>query len=98
MDRVLHGERIAADRGKAVFEAALETLPDGAMIRDLAGSQTYLVAGQRLFPWTFAGYGPQQSRAGHTRVAVLTPATIVAVLSAGYRPILHPTAGIGLSD
>lgn len=92
MDLVLHRDRLAPARGKAVFEADIATLPDGACIRLDADGPPYLIAAKKLFPWSFSGYGPPRQRSHSGLVHVLTPASIVAVLSAGYRPMLHPSA------
>jgi hypothetical protein len=82
MDLVLHGERLDG-RLKRVWEAPLETLPDGAMIdRD---GRPFAVRGEAIAPWNFSGYGaPQPRQKGFARV--LTPPSIVRALAAGYRP------------
>ena len=64
-------------------------LPAGAMV-DVAG-QAHLVVDGGLRRWSAGGYGGLQPSPVEP-VAVLTPASIVAVLRAGYRPLLHPTA------
>lgn len=92
MDRVLHQERLGPDRRKRQFKARIGSLPDGVFLRLPSDDACYLVAGKRLLPWTFAGYGPPRQPPPTGDVHVLTPASIVAVLSAGYRPMLHPTA------
>jgi hypothetical protein len=51
-----------------------------------------LVAGQTLRPWSLDGYGPAVSVSPDTSLTLLTPPSIVAVLAAGYRPFIHPTA------
>jgi hypothetical protein len=96
MDLALHGERVSERGRKVTFRARLGTLPDGTMVRGLEGTaeQPYLVEGQRVLAWSPAGYGSPQPAPRRRDVEVLTPRSIVAVLSAGYRPMLHPTAAV----
>lgn len=97
MDETLHAERIAGVRGKRTFRARCADLPDGTFIR-CAGPRgeavSALVAAPHLLVWHPSGYGPRMSvAAAGAEVEVLTPRSIVAVLAAGYRPMLHPSAG-----
>jgi len=92
MDRALHGERLSSDKRKASFASALATLPDGTFVRLGGEPDCYLVAGKALLPWSLEGYGAARQRPANGEVQVLTPRSIVAVLSAGYRPMLHPSA------
>jgi hypothetical protein len=89
MDRVLHASRLARDASGATHHADAETLPSGAMIVTPAGPA--LIAGDALWPFTPAGYGPPVPRLGG-KVGVLTPAPVAALLRAGYAPALHPSA------
>jgi len=93
MDRALHQERLAPDRGKRHFEAGADSLPDGVFLQLAAEQTLYLLARKQLLPWSFAGYGPVRALPARQNVHVLTPRSIVAVLSSGYRPMLHPSAG-----
>ncbi len=97
MDLVLHRERVGQQGQKVTFMAQLGSLPVGACFRlpkDACG-QSYLVADNCLFAWSSAGYAQVASLAPRRTVEVLTPRSIVAVLSAGYRPMLHPSAREG---
>ena len=71
-------------------------IPSGAFVRyaqDGVHARPYLIAGNQLLAWEPAGYTTLVSPSAITEeVEVLTPASIVAVLSAGYRPMLHPSA------
>jgi hypothetical protein len=58
------------------------------MIR--AASGVGLLIGGRLRPWSLTGYGAGMGVSGP--VEVLTPPAIIAAISAGYQPMLHPTA------
>ncbi len=93
MDLRLHHDRLD-DRGPGVHrrhEAELSGLPDGAMV-ELAG-RPLLVRGGELLAWTPGGYAGRRPRAAIGAVRVITPRSTVAALAAGYRPVLHPTAG-----
>ena len=94
MDVALHAERVGAQGRKITYRAQLAALPDGTFVRLLDGNtaQPYLVDSNRLLPWSPAGYGPPLPAPKRREAEVLTPRSIVAVLSAGYRPMLHPSA------
>jgi len=91
MDVRLHADRLAAPGIRRSYEAALADLPDGAMV-ELDG-RAWLVLGSRLLAWSHGGYREQRARPRRARVTVLTPRATVAVLAAGYQPVLHPTSG-----
>jgi hypothetical protein len=91
MDIQLHAERVHRRRTKLTRPAALGDLPDGAMVSH--DGKPALVAGHTLRPWSFDGYGQARALSDDTSVTLLTPPSIVAVLAAGYRPFIHPTAG-----
>jgi hypothetical protein len=82
MDVRLDVER--RDPGRLKRRVALEGLPDGAMV--VWREAPYLVAGGRLWPWSFGAYGEPQARPLLGDVAVLTPPLILAALRAGYQP------------
>jgi hypothetical protein len=100
MDAVLHAERVDGRRGKRTFRARRAELPDGTFIRGVrrepthgGDRQAYLVAAGGLLAWHPSGYSARVAPAAlGADVEVLTPPSIVAVLSAGYRPMLHPSA------
>ena len=94
MDLALHAERAGAKGQKVTFRAQLASLPGGTFVRlaDDASGPCYLVDEDRLLPWTPAGYGEPLVLPRRREADVLTPRSIVAVLSAGYRPMLHPSA------
>jgi hypothetical protein len=101
MDETLHAERVDRDRKKVTFLARRANIPSGAFVRyaqDGAQARAYLVVGDQLLAWEPAGYTALVSPTSIAeQVEVLTPASIVAVLSAGYRPMLHPSAAAMLS-
>jgi len=92
LDRVLHDERVGPDRRQRVHALAWAGLPDGAFAA--VDDRPHLVLGDRLVPWRpgAEGYGPPIARPRSGRAIVLTPPSTVAVLAAGYRPVVHPSA------
>ena len=94
MDLALHAERVGPQGRKNTYRAQLAGLPDGVFVRLDGDGQgvPYLVDKGQLLGWTSAGYRSALPRPRRRDVEVLTPRSIVAVLSAGYRPMLHPSA------
>jgi hypothetical protein len=93
MDTVLQAQRLDG-RAKRRHRAALDDLPDGAMIARLERPDRPLaVRGKTLLPWTPSGYASPGPRPRGIAVDLLTPPAIVAALTAGYRPQWHPSAG-----
>jgi hypothetical protein len=93
MDKALHRERTDRSRRKRTYPAPAAALPDGVMIR--AGGGPGLLIGARVRPWSFRGYGAPAPAGPAGRVEVLTPPSIVAAITAGYRPLVHPSALAG---
>jgi hypothetical protein len=56
----------------------------------------HLLAGGRLWPWSFADYGAPQPFSADAAAAAITPAAILAALKGGYRPRPEGTP-LGLS-
>src|SRR5262249_19073974 len=90
MDEVLHGERLSG-RAKRLHRGAIAALPDGAFIA--LDGEPFAVRGEALLHWTPQGYDARTTRPRGPAVDVLTPPTILAVLSAGYAPRWHLSAG-----
>ncbi len=94
IDDHLHAERVAPDRSKRIWTAALDELPDGVFVTVPArGDQAYLVRGKRLLAWSPAGYRVRRPRPAGETVRVLTPPSTVAAIRAGYVPEVHSSAG-----
>ena len=93
MDTALHRERTDRSRRKLSYLAPADELPDGVMIR-IAG-EPGLLAGGRMRPWSFRGYGAPAPADPAGLVEVLTPPSIVAAIAAGYRPLVHPSGLAG---
>ena len=88
MDAVLHAERLDG-RVKRRRGRAIDTLPDGAMIEFDDG--VYAVRGQYLLRWSPSGYDKKRARPHALQVDVLTPSSMLAVLTNGYAPLWHPS-------
>ena len=90
MDAILHSERLNDAQQKAVFQAQIQDLPTGAMVRWRDGA--YLVIGGRLFRWAPEGYKAAIDVDPSMMVDVLTPPSILDVFRAGYDADVHETA------
>ena len=89
MDAVLHKERL--DRGRKRLHALpmpVAQLPDGAMVA--RGEESFLILQGRGLRWSMAGY--RRANATLDDALLLTPPSALRTLSAGYRPVLHPSA------
>jgi hypothetical protein len=89
MDAQLHLERL--DRGRKrlhALPAPLAELPDGAMVQQ--GEESFLVMRGRALLWSLAGYA--RAKREPESPMLLTPPSTLCALSAGYQPLLHPTA------
>jgi hypothetical protein len=89
MDEVLHRERLDGHE-KRVHRAAIDTLPDGAMLS--MDGEAFALRGDRMLRWAPAGYAAPRSRPRGLDVDVLTPPSILAVLARGYAPLWHASA------
>jgi hypothetical protein len=88
MDLVLQSERLDG-RAKRTHQRAFADLPDGAFVA--LSDAAYAVRGSHLVRWSESGYIDRIARPRGT-ATMLTPPSIVDVLSAGYQPQWHPTA------
>jgi hypothetical protein len=89
IDRVLHAERRVRPFLKRTHIAHIDAQPDGTCV--LLDGRAWLVLGSAVWAWSADRYVERASRPTATDVTVLTPASIVAVLRAGYQPCLHPS-------
>lgn len=90
IDAVLHRERL--DRRKKrlhPLDGPIKALPDGAMMK--AANESYLVVQGRALRWSFTGY--RLADVQLVDAQLLTPPSTVRALRAGYRPVLHASAG-----
>jgi hypothetical protein len=89
MDEILHAERLDG-KAKRLHRRELETVPNGAMIA--IDGEAFAVRDKRLLRWTPQGYAGSRSRPRGIEVDVLTPPSILAVLTAGYGPQWHSSS------
>ena len=94
IDAQLHSERVDPEtRAQLRHRAALENLPDGTfVVRD---NEPCLVRGAELLRWTPAGYVARIERPARGEAVVLTPPSLVALLRAGWQPLVplvHPSS------
>ena len=96
IDLQLHAERLDPQTKKRrLHEVSATALPDGAFI--LHDGRPHLVWGARLLAWSPGGYeaGPRRPRG---TAALITPPSLLALLAAGWDPLvplLHPSAAAG---
>jgi SAM-dependent methyltransferase len=94
IDAQLHAERVDPEsRAQRRYDASLDDLPDGAFV--LRDGTPWLVHGHALLRWTPSGYGARVPRPAGERSDLITPPSLLAVLRAGWRPVvplLHPSA------
>ncbi|MDH7785468.1 hypothetical protein QBD01_001486 [Ochrobactrum sp. 19YEA23] len=94
VDKRLHKERLASGgRPQAVALSQLASLPDGTMISDT--SSIYALRAGMTLEWSFGGYTAPSSfgRLTGRPLQLVTPATTIAVLQQGFKPVWHPSAG-----
>ena len=89
MDAVLHHQRLASGKTLHPLPVRIEKLPDGAMVQD--GDESFLIAGGRALKWSPAGYTKAERTLSGAKL--LTPPSTVRAFAAGFRPVLHPSAG-----
>jgi hypothetical protein len=88
MDVVLHGERLERGRKRLhPLPMPVKKLPDGAMVQH--GEDSFLVLQGRALRWSMAGYTKVDGTIEDT--LLLTPPSTLRAMSAGYRPVLHPS-------
>ena len=88
MDKVIHAERLDG-KAKRLHRVPFGELPDGAFVS--IDGEPYAVRGKSLLHWTPKRYDRSIGRRRGT-ADVLTPPSIVQVLSRGYQPRWHPSA------
>ena len=96
LDERLHRERAVPRRfEQRMWVSRLSNLPDGAFVKLAGDDHFYLLWRERLHCWDMSGYAssaPISTTMKDDTVAVLTPPTAVLALSAGFVPVVHPTA------
>jgi hypothetical protein len=89
IDAVLHAERLDR-RTKRLHPLPMPVseLPDGAMVQ--AGEESFVITDGRPLRWSFGGYREVDTPLADARL--ITPPSIVRLLMAGYKPVLHESA------
>jgi hypothetical protein len=94
IDAQLHHERLEpGTQARRQHAARFDELPDGAYV--LLDGKACVVAGDALLRWTPARYRRHRRRPAGGVAVLLTPPSLVAVLRAGWTPVvpfLHPSA------
>jgi hypothetical protein len=89
IDAVLHRERLSGGKKRLhALTMPSEQLPDGVMVQ--RGTESFLIVRGRALLWSPAGYRKAQNASQDAML--LTPPSTLRALSAGYRPVLHPSA------
>jgi hypothetical protein len=89
IDAVLHRERLdGRNKRLHALPMPLDKLPDGAMVQ--LGAESFLLVQGRTLQWSLAGY--REAQGGIEEALLLTPPSTLRAFSAGYRPVLHPSA------
>lgn len=98
IDARLHRERLASGGGPArerIDRKAFAALPEAVMV--FQGDAAFAKKDGVLRAWTFGGWGGALSfdELPPHDLRLLTPATSVAILRCGYRPVWHPSIDRG---
>ncbi len=92
IDKLLHAERVDAQRNKRTWSARLGDLPDGCLVVLPGTRDPWLVWDGLVHTWTAGGYASRRLMPPDTALEVLTPPSVVKTLARGYRPVVHPSA------
>ncbi len=84
IDKILHQERVTANKIKVTYQEKLIDLPDGTFV--LYQDQSYLLKQNQLHLWTPAGYEKSIALPDLEMVNVLTPKSFVNMFKGGYLP------------
>ena len=99
VDAILHQERTDTTIQSRRFCNSVGDLPDGTFVTD-DEHNAYLVLGKLLLRWRPDGYEGPGNRGINLPLRVLTPASVVRTLGAGYPVSIHRSAlqAIGRSN
>ena len=90
-ERLRRGRGLSRGSDRRLWTAAPRDLPDGATVVGETG-EARLVLGEYTWAFSFDGWVEPRPHTKATAVSVITPATSVAALQHGFRPVLHPSA------
>lgn len=91
IDTTLHHERFATERPVSRYCDSATDLADGVFVTD-DEHNAYMVWRNQLLQWTPSGYQRLVQHAPTFPARVLTPASVVRTLGAGYPVSVHPSA------
>ena len=91
MDAILHQERTVTTIQSRRFCNSVGDLPDGTFVTD-DEHHAYLVLRRLLLQWSPAGYECPRKRDINLPLRVVTPASLVRTLGAGYPVSIHCSA------
>lgn len=87
IDQVLHRERVGTNREKVLFPAVLGAIPDGVFVAfPESPDMACLIWEGKLWQWSPEGYFEKRSYEPGSSVNVITPASTVKAIAAGYKP------------
>jgi hypothetical protein len=87
IDAQLHAERLVGRGGeRRLWGAQLDLLPAGAFV--LRENQPWLVLGSELLQWSPSGYCARIKRPPRTRATVITPRSLLALLSSDWSSLV----------
>ena len=86
IDAVLHGERLNPN----AFCHSIRDVPAGTFLSD-NGTDAYLMRNKQILLWTPAGYVRTEQKINFP-ARILTPASVVRTLAAGYPVAVHSSA------
>ena len=93
IDAALHHERTVGQQQTPCYCDTLRDLPDGTFITD-DEQQAYLTQQGRLFRWSPTGYTSYEPYNLQFPARILTPASLLRTLAAGYPIAIHGTAQV----
>lgn len=88
IDAALHLERTSNETRARRYCDSLESLPDGTFVTDDERA-AFLVFKNQLWEWSPFGYQAPEKRALKLPARIITPASIVRMLAAGYPVGVH---------
>jgi hypothetical protein len=97
LDAILHQERTVTSQQAHRYRNSIENLPDGVFVTD-DEQIAYLVLRNQLLRWSAAGYEHPPVRIIRYPIRVLTPASVVRALAAGYPVNIHSSAFQGIKQ
>ncbi len=96
IDRELHRDRLIPGGLQRTFAADVAALADGVSVTRGSHGAPLLIWDGALWPWSPEGYGAPEPKPEAEVVTVLTPASTVMTIAAGYTPGVHESVRPGV--